>query len=102
MCSFWNKTNAIKRIGETYSIEKDVKEWNRRSHELLSILHDHVARNACSAAVWTQTTDVEGEVNGLMTYDRRVLRMDLRQWQDNIDAIQATADKWKDRIWDGD
>ena len=25
-----------------------------------------------SAAVYTQTTDVEGEVNGLLTYDRRV------------------------------
>ena len=25
-----------------------------------------------SAAVYTQTTDVEGEVNGLITYDRKV------------------------------
>ena len=29
-----------------------------------------------SAAVYTQTTDVEGEVNGLMTYDRKVVKMD--------------------------
>ena len=29
-----------------------------------------------SAAIYTQTTDVEGEVNGLMTYDREVLKMD--------------------------
>ena len=29
-----------------------------------------------SAAVYTQTTDVEGEVNGLMTYDRQVVKMD--------------------------
>jgi beta-galactosidase/beta-glucuronidase len=28
-----------------------------------------------SAAVYTQTTDVEGEVNGFMTYDRMVLKM---------------------------
>jgi hypothetical protein len=28
-----------------------------------------------SAAVYTQTTDVEGEVNGLMTYDRKVIKM---------------------------
>lgn len=27
-----------------------------------------------SAAVYTQTTDVEGEVNGLMTYDREVIK----------------------------
>ena len=29
-----------------------------------------------SAAVYTQTTDVEIEVNGLMTYDRAVTKMD--------------------------
>jgi hypothetical protein len=29
-----------------------------------------------SAAVYTQTTDVEIEVNGLMTYDREVVKMD--------------------------
>lgn len=28
-----------------------------------------------SAAVYTQTTDVEGEINGLMTYDRQVIKM---------------------------
>ncbi len=28
-----------------------------------------------SAAVYTQTSDVEGEVNGLMTYDRKVLKI---------------------------
>jgi len=30
-----------------------------------------------SADVYTQTTDVETEVNGLMTYDRAVIKMDL-------------------------
>lgn len=29
-----------------------------------------------TAAVYTQTTDVEGEVNGLMTYDREVIKVD--------------------------
>lgn len=29
-----------------------------------------------SAAVYTQTTDVETEVNGLMTYDRKVIKLD--------------------------
>jgi hypothetical protein len=29
-----------------------------------------------SAAVYTQTTDVEIEVNGLMTYDRKVIKLD--------------------------
>jgi len=29
-----------------------------------------------SAAIYTQTTDVESEINGLMTYDRKVIKMD--------------------------
>jgi len=30
---------------------------------------------ALSAAVYTQTTDVEDEVNGLLTYDRKVIKI---------------------------
>ena len=32
--------------------------------------------HAIRAAVYTQTTDVEGEVNGLLTYDREVVKLD--------------------------
>jgi hypothetical protein len=39
-----------------------------------------------SAAVYTQTTDVESEVNGLMTYDRKVMKFD-------IDAIKKLNQK---------
>jgi hypothetical protein len=28
-----------------------------------------------SAAIYTQITDVEGEVNGLMTYDRKLIKI---------------------------
>lgn len=33
----------------------------------------------CSATVYTQTTDVEGEVNGLLTYDRKVVKVDAEK-----------------------
>ena len=39
-------------------------------------------RRGVAAGVYTQTTDVEGEVNGLMTYDREVQKLpadELRQ-----------------------
>lgn len=39
-----------------------------------------------SAGVYTQTTDVEGEVNGLMTYDRKVVKMDEK-------ALRAVNEK---------
>ena len=29
-----------------------------------------------SAAVYTQTSDVEIEINGLLTYDRKVIKLD--------------------------
>ncbi len=31
------------------------------------------------AAVYTQTTDVEIEVNGLMTYHRKVIKIDIKR-----------------------
>jgi hypothetical protein len=36
-------------------------------------------KHGLSAAVYTQTTDVEGEVNGFMTYDRKVMKMPLNE-----------------------
>jgi len=36
---------------------------------------DYYQNRALSAAVYTQTTDVEGEVNGLLTYDREVIKI---------------------------
>jgi beta-galactosidase/beta-glucuronidase len=45
-----------------------------------------------SAAVYTQTTDVEGEVNGFMTYDRKVDKMNFLEIKkvnkEVIDVIQ--------------
>ena len=35
-----------------------------------------LVKNGLSAAIYTQTTDVEGEINGLMTYDRKVVKFD--------------------------
>jgi len=52
---------------------------------------------ACSGGVWTQTTDVEGEVNGLMSYDRRIIRMDEEQWKEDVEALyEAAADRAED------
>jgi beta-galactosidase/beta-glucuronidase len=44
-----------------------------------------------SAAVYTQTSDVEGEVNGLMTYDRKFIKVDpdtLRAWNAALTAAK--------------
>jgi hypothetical protein len=35
-----------------------------------------LVKQGLAAAIYTQTTDVEGEINGLMTYDRKVVKYD--------------------------
>lgn len=43
--------------------------------DLFEQLHPMIASPGLSAAIYTQTTDVETEVNGLMTYDRKVMKI---------------------------
>jgi len=64
----------------------DKRNWGYRTYaglpELEAAYEDLIAKLAplvkqgLAAAVYTQTSDVESEVNGLMTYDRRVLKFD--------------------------
>ena len=72
--------------GHTWQSEKN---WGYRSFtnatalttaylDLVSKLFPLIQEKGLSAAVYTQTTDVEVEVNGLMTYDRELIKMD---WQ---------------------
>ncbi|MDR2287064.1 MAG: beta-galactosidase, partial [Prevotellaceae bacterium] len=51
------------------------KEVTDKYIEYAELLKTLVPRGFC-AAVYTQTTDVEGEVNGLMTYDRKVIKLE--------------------------
>ena len=46
-------------------------EYVKYGEELLKLI-----KAGFSAAVYTQTTDVEGEINGLMTYDRKVVKLE--------------------------
>ena len=41
----------------------------------------------CAAAVYTQTTDVEIEVNGLMTYDRKEVKVDEKRLREANRAL---------------
>lgn len=82
---------AIDTINQTYEINADLATFNYRARVLFGELRQQVELFACSGGVWTQTTDVEGEVNGLLTYDRRVERVDVRQWQDDIQSLYSAA-----------
>jgi hypothetical protein len=65
--SFKNSTDLLKRYsGFTIRLAELIKE-------------------GLSAAVYTQTTDVEGEVNGFITYDRKVIKMPV----DSLKALHS-------------
>lgn len=55
-------------------------------------LKDMVARGFC-AGVYTQTTDVEIEVNGLMTYDRKVIKLNEAKLRQMNQSIVHSLDK---------
>ncbi|MBK7406156.1 MAG: beta galactosidase jelly roll domain-containing protein [Phycisphaerales bacterium] len=50
-----------------------------------------VADPGLSGAIYTQTTDVEVEVNGLMTYDRAILKMDEQRVREANLAVLGPA-----------
>ncbi|TDG37293.1 beta-galactosidase [Pedobacter changchengzhani] len=51
---------------------------------------EELAKKGISAAVYTQTTDVEGEINGFMTYDRKIDKLDVPEVKKaNEDVIKA-------------
>jgi hypothetical protein len=49
------------------------RDYRQRVDGIAALVPTH----AVAGAIYTQTTDVEGEVNGLMTYDRKVIKIPL-------------------------
>ena len=62
----WKKNNDNWGYG---GLPKSIEEWKQRYSESINILRD-LRGKGLAAGVYTQTTDVEMEVNGLLTYDR--------------------------------
>jgi hypothetical protein len=58
-----------------YQNLKSREDLGIRYAELLEGVHQLAVDSGLCAAVYTQTTDVETEVNGLMTYDREVTKL---------------------------
>ena len=57
-------------------VKSSSEEVMQQYEEYLDMLKVFVS-TGCAAAVYTQTTDVEVEVNGLMTYDRAIVKVDV-------------------------
>jgi hypothetical protein len=90
-------------LGEFGGLGMQEKNWGYVSYDsqekltdayvaLLTAMRPLVGRGL-SAAVYTQTTDVEIEVNGLMTYDREVVKMDLPRIREAAKSLYAPPPK---------
>ena len=65
---WWNKRNW--GYVQFKTPEQVTEEYEKYAKNLMKFV-----RLGFSGAVYTQTTDVEGEVNGLFTYDRKVMKV---------------------------
>jgi len=59
------------------------KSWEKLQEAYIKLIDQipDLIEKGLSAAIYTQTTDVEIEVNGLITYDRDVIKMDVETIQ---------------------
>lgn len=58
-----------------YRNMEDTLQLLARYELYYDLVHRFVKENGLSATIYTQTTDVETETNGLMTYDRKINKM---------------------------
>ena len=56
-------------------LPKNASEYKDRYLESLRILAELKRKHGIAGGVYTQTTDVEGEINGLVSYDRKVIKI---------------------------
>ena len=69
--NLWNPEMRNWGYQTYYSPEELLKNYIYKFDQIVEMKE----KNGLSAAVYTQTTDVEGEINGLMTYDRKVTKI---------------------------
>jgi hypothetical protein len=78
--------------GQAYEMEPDSATLTRKYVENQRAVLTSARSCGISAAIYTQITDVEGELNGFWTYDRQVAKMDFRQVRAINREIIAKAD----------
>jgi beta-galactosidase/beta-glucuronidase len=69
---------------QSYKTEDELTEAFVESFHKVKLL---ISDPGLSAAIYTQTTDVETEANGLYTYDREILKMDAAVIQQAVLAL---------------
>jgi len=68
-------------------LPKTNAEYRERYAASIRILNDLRTKSGIAGGVYTQTTDVEGEINGLMTYDRKVIKIPAKDLAEMHQAL---------------
>jgi hypothetical protein len=80
-----------------YEMQPTSDALTKRFEHIQSDMCPLVENRGLGAAVYTQLTDVEGEVNGFMTYDRKVEKMYFQRVRAANEALSArTGDRPND------
>ncbi len=74
-------TNHIWAAGGGYVAATNGDDMAAQFENFTGELSDYVQNHGLSAAVYTQISDVETELNGVLTYDRKVIKPNLRRMQ---------------------
>ncbi len=82
--SFSRKVFGYKQFGTTEKLWEAFQKLYRE--EIIPAREQGLA-----AAIYTQLTDVEDELNGMMTYDREVLKFDPSQMRELFSALNEQA-----------
>ena len=76
-------------LDNTYSY-KDFKSIEEFENAFIALYDEqvipHIKSQGLCGLVYTQVSDVEDETNGLLTYDRQVLKV-------NVDKVKAMSDR---------
>ena len=78
---------------DAYQMQPSVEALTERYEGLQRSLQRLVVEQGLGVAIYTQTTDVEHEINGFLTYDRRVEKMDFKRARAANEAVLQAASK---------
>ena len=85
----WDESRAwgYGNTGKVADREKTLAHYRSLHDKLLPLIDRGLA-----ATVYTQTTDVEMEINGLITYDRKVIKLDESKLREIHEKVRKHAD----------
>ena len=83
----FRSTVCMKKIFTDIRYLKEKKDLSRAYEKLIKKLVIPNISRGLSATVYTQLSDIEEEVNGILSYDRKIVKIDenvVREWNEKL------------------